>query len=150
LAGVVTLEEANRFVEAWLPIYNRRFAVQPAQAADLHRPRPARRELDRILCCKTKCVLRRDWTVAYHGHLYQIHDNLRAPHVVVEDRLDGSMRITHHGRTLGFHAIASRPVKAAAVKPVHLPRRPVTPRPDHPWRQRLLPERRPHAAAGIT
>src|SRR5207249_1402632 len=41
LAGVVTLEEANRFVEAWLPIYNRRFAVQPAQAADLHRPRPA-------------------------------------------------------------------------------------------------------------
>jgi hypothetical protein len=31
----------------------RRFTAQPAQAADLHRPRPAHRELDRILCLKT-------------------------------------------------------------------------------------------------
>jgi hypothetical protein len=150
LAGVATLEEANRFVEEWLPLYNRRFAVQPAQAADLHRPRPAGRDLDRILCCKTRGVLRRDWTVAYHGHLYQIHDNLRATHVVVEDRVDGSMRITHHGRTLGFHAIASRPMKAAAVNQVRPPRHPVTPRPDHPWRKRLLLERGQHAAAART
>ncbi len=41
LAGIATLEAANRFLEAWLPIYNRRFTVQPAQAADLHRPKPA-------------------------------------------------------------------------------------------------------------
>ena len=41
LADVSTLEAANRFLEGYLPIYNRRFAVQPAQAADLHRPRPA-------------------------------------------------------------------------------------------------------------
>jgi transposase len=150
LAGVATLDEANRFLEAYLPIYNRRFAVQPAQAADLHRPRPAGGELDRILCIKTTRCLRKDFTIVHQRGLYQIHDTLRATHVLVEDRVDGTMRITHHGRTLGFHAIASRPVKAAEVKPVHLPRRPVTPRPDHPWRKRLLPERRPHAAAGIT
>ena len=41
LAGIATLEAANRFLEAYLPRYNRRFAVQPAQAADLHRPIPA-------------------------------------------------------------------------------------------------------------
>ena len=38
LAGIATLEAANRFLEEWLPLDNRRFAVQPAQAADLHRP----------------------------------------------------------------------------------------------------------------
>ena len=150
LAGIATIKEANRFLEGYLPIYNRRFAVPPAQAADLHRPRPTGRDLDRILCCKTRGVLRRDWTVAYHGHLYQIHDHLRATHVVVEDRVDGSMRITHHGRTLGFHAIAARPVKAAAVTPVRPPRHPITPRPDHPWRQRLLPERRNQVPAART
>jgi hypothetical protein len=150
LAGVSTLDEANRFLVAYLPIYNRRFSVQPAQAADLHRPMPAGGDLDRILCIKTTRCLRKDFTIVHQGRLYQIHDTLRATHVLVEDRVDGTMRITHHGRTLGFHAIASRPVKAAEVKPVHLPRRPVTPRPDHPWRKRLLPERRPHAAAGIT
>ena len=150
LAGVATLDEANRFLDAYLPIYNQRFAVQPAQAADLHRPSPARGELDRILCVQTTRVLRRDWTVAHHGRLYQVHTNIRATHVMVEERVDGTMRLTHHGRPLGYHAITSRPMKAAEVKQVHPPRRPVTPRPEHPWRKRLLPEQATHAAAAIT
>jgi len=150
LAGIATIEAANQFVEEWLPLFNRRFAVQPAQAADLHRPRPAHRELDRILCLKTTRCLRKDFTIAHQRGLYQIHDTLRATHVLVEEHVDGTMRITHQGRTLGFHAITSRPMKAAEAKKVHPPRCPVTPRPDHPWRKRLLPERTSHAAAGIT
>jgi hypothetical protein len=150
LADVSTLEAANRFLEDYLPIYNQRFSVQPAQPADLHRPRPASRELDRSLCIKTTRCLRRDWTVAHHGHLYQVQTNVRATHVQVEERVDGTMRMTHHGRPLDFHAITSRPVKAAAVKPVPRARQPVTPRPDHPWRTRLRPERTSHAAAAGT
>ena len=148
LAGITTIEAANRFLDEWLPIYNRRCSVQPAQPADLHRPRPASRELDRSLCIKTTRCLRRDWTVAHHGHLYQVQTNVRATHVQVEERVDGTMRMTHHGRPLDFHA--SRPVKAAAVKPVPRARQPVTPRPDHPWRTRLRPERTSHAAADGT
>lgn len=150
LAGITTIEAANRFLVEWLPIYNRRFTVQPAQAADLHRPRPAHRELDRMLCLKTTRRLRNDFTIAHQGRLYQIRDTIRAPHVLVEERVDGTMRITHQGRPLGFHVITARPVKAAAVTPVHPPRRPVTPRPDHPWRKRLLPTRDTHAAAAET
>lgn len=150
LAGIATLEEANRFLEGYLPIYNRRFAVPPAQAADLHRPRPAHRELDRILCLKTTRCLRKDFTIAHQGGLYQIHETVRAPHVLVEEHVNGAMRITHQGRRLGFHAITSRPVKAAAVKPVPRARQPVTPRPDHPWRKRLWPARTSHAAAAET
>lgn len=150
LAEVSTLEAANRFLERDLPIYNRRFAVLPAQAADLHRPRPAHRELDRMLCLKTIRCLRKDFTIAYQGGLYQIHETIRAPHVLVEEHVDGTMRITHQGRSLGFHAITSRPVKIAAVTPVHPLRRPVTPRPDHPWRRRLRPERRTQATVART
>jgi len=61
------MEVANLFVATYLPIYNRRFAVPPTQAADLHRPRPGSRDLDRNLCLKTTRVLRRDWTVSLHG-----------------------------------------------------------------------------------
>lgn len=150
LAGVSTLEAANQFLEGYLPIYNRRFAVQPAQAADLHRPRPAGRALDRLLGLKTTRCLRKDFTIAHQGRLYQIHATVRTPHVLVEERVDGTMRITHQGRMLGFHAITSRPMKAAEAKKVHRPRCPVTPRPDHPWRKRLLPTRETHAAAAIT
>jgi hypothetical protein len=149
LAGIATLSEANRFLDTYLPPYNQRFAVQPAQAADLHRPSLPSRQLDRILCVKTNRVLRRDWTVAHNGQLYQIHDNVRTTHVMVEERLDGSMWMTHHGRTLHSHAIASRPRRAAVPQAIPKLRRPVTPKPDHPWRQRLA-ARRPQMAAPMT
>ena len=150
LAGITTIEAANRFLDEWLPIYNRRCSVQPAQPADLHRPRPASRELDRSLCIKTTRCLRRDWTVAHHGHLSQVQTNIRATHVQVEERVEGTRRMTHHGRPLALHAITSRPMKAVEAKKVHRPRCPVTPRPDHPWRTRLRPERTSHAAADGT
>jgi hypothetical protein len=149
LADVSTLDAANQFLNGYLPIYNRRFAVQPAQIADLHRPRPAHRELDRILCLKTTRCLRRDWTVAHHGHLYQVRTNVRATHVMVEERVDGTMRITHHGRPLDYHAIPARPERVAAPPKAQVPRRPVKPPSAHPWRKRLLQEGTRHAAAGI-
>ena len=145
LARITTLEAANRFLEGYLPHYNQRFAVLPAQTADLHRPRPSAQELDRILCVKTLRVLRRDWTVAHNGHLYQIQDPLRATQLQVEERLDGTVRITHRGRPLAYQVIAARPMRMPP--PAKVPQRPTKPTADHPWRRRWLPEREPHAAA---
>ncbi|MBH0191323.1 MAG: ISNCY family transposase [Nitrospira sp.] len=141
LAGIATITAANRFLETWLPRYNQRFTVPPAHATDLHRPRPAHRALDRSLCIKTTRCLRRDWTVAHHGQLYQVRTNVRAAHVMVEERVDGTMRITHHGRPLDYHAISARPERVVAPLKAHISQRPVTPSPDHPWRRRLRPER---------
>jgi len=150
LAGIATLEAANRFLEEWLPLYNRRFAVQPAQAADLHRPKSAGGDLTRILCLKTTRCLRRDWTVLHHGHLYQVRTNVRAAHVIVEDRVDGTMRMTHKGRPLTYHVIPARPERVAEPPKAQFPRRPVKPTSAHPWRKRLLPEGTSHAATAIT
>jgi transposase len=149
LAGIATLAAANQFLKGYLPIYNQRFSVQPAQPTDLHRPRPARCELERSLCLKTTRCLRKDFTLAYQGHLYQIHDTVRATHVQVEAPLDGRLRITHHGRPLSFHAIAVRPVPVAPPTPQPRASRPVTPKPNHPWRKRLRSEGTTHAAAAI-
>ena len=133
LAGITTLEEANRFLGGYLPIYNRRFAIRPAQAADQHRPIPTGLDLNGILCIKTERALRNDFTVAHNRTLYQITDNLRAQRVMVEERLDGSLRITHQGQRLRYHAIASRPrpVRRAAPTSKTTPR--TKPAPDHPW-----------------
>ncbi len=150
LAGIATIDAANRFLETWLPRYNRRFTVPPAEAADLHRPSPAARELDRILCLKTTRVVRRDWTVAHHGHLYQLETNVRATQVMVEERLDGTIDITHHGRLLRYHAITTRPVTVTAPPPLVTPRRPSKPTSHHPWRKPLRLNRQRHAAAAMT
>jgi hypothetical protein len=133
LAGRATLEAANQCLETWLPRYNQQFTISPAQPADLHRPRPTCRDLDRSLCLKTTRVLRRDWPVAHHGQRYQIRDNIRATQVQVEERIDGPMRITHHGRPLTYQAIAARPRETAGPETRRLPRPPVKPRAHHPW-----------------
>ena len=117
LAGIATIEAANQFLDTWRPGYNRRFAVPPAQAADLHRPRPASRDLDRTLCLKTTRVVRRDWTVAHHGQLLQIETQVHAHQVLVENHLNGTMRVTHRGQPLRYHTITSRPVRVMA--PTH-------------------------------
>lgn len=150
LAGLATIEEANRFLVGYLPIYNRRFAVQPAHAADLHRPCPARRDLERSLCLKTLRVLRRDWTVAHNRHLYQIQTNVQATQVLIEERLDGTLRITHQGQALAYHPVAARPVRPP--EPPTVPRlpRPVKQAMSHPWRKRWLPPREIQVAATIT
>jgi hypothetical protein len=71
--------------------------------------------------------------------------------VLVEERIDGTMRITHQGRPFGFHAIASRLMKAAEAKKVPRPRHPVTPRPDHLWRtRRRASSKTGHFYCGLT
>ena len=147
LAGIATLAAANQFLKTYLPVYNRRFAVPPAQTADLHRPTPTARELSRSLCLKTTRCLRKDFTLAYQGQLYQIHDTIRATHVQVEAHLDGTLRITHQGRSLRFQAIVARPVPEATATQRPRASRPVTPNPNHPWRTRMRPERGPAGAA---
>lgn len=90
MAGIATLAEANRFLPAWLAQYNRRFTVVPTHATDLHRPLPVGMDVKAVLALRTRRVLRRDWTVAHGGQLYQIQDRVRAMHVVVEERVDGT------------------------------------------------------------
>jgi hypothetical protein len=133
LAGIATLAEANRFLPTWLAQHNRRFAVPPAQATDLHRPVPAGTDLRAVLALKTRRVLRRDRTVQHGGQLYQIQDRVRATHVLVEERVDGTLRFLHHGRPLAHQPIHPRPRPILTPKPTRRPRSLVKPSTAHPW-----------------
>jgi transposase len=134
LAGIKTLQEANRFLEGYLPIYNRRFSVSAVGESDLHRPIPPGLDLKGVLCIKTQRALRNDFTVAHHGGLYQVHDNVRTSWVGVQERLDGTMRITHQGRSLRYEPILARPLKNPPAPKVRSGPVQSRPGPDHPWR----------------
>ena len=150
LAGISTIAEANRFLDSYLPIYNRRFAIPPVQAADLHRPVPNGGELNRVLCIKTERALRNDFTVAHNRALYQIRENLRTQRVMVEERLDGTMRITHQGQALRYREITTRPIPVRETPKVIFKRPQIKPAADHPWRKPLLRhrERTPEVVSG--
>jgi transposase len=149
LAGITTMEEANRFLGGYLPIYNRRFAVKPAEAADLHRPIPKGLDLNGTLCIKTERALRNDFTVAHNRKLYQIVDNLRVQRVTVEERLNGSIQITHQGQRLRYHVITHRPVKAHELPKALFRKRGTKPSPDHPWKKTFVLQKKKEASASI-
>ena len=136
LRKIRSMEEANKFLEHYLPVFAKRFGVPPAKEGDLHRPIPKGIDLDRILCVKTERALRNDFTVAHDKKLYQVLDNVRAKKVMVEERIDGSMIIRHKDASLKFKEIAQRPRKEDPKKTYEfkLKRVYTPPAADHPWR----------------
>ncbi|HSB06129.1 MAG TPA: ISNCY family transposase [Thermodesulfobacteriota bacterium] len=134
LRGIKTIEEGNQFLEQYLPLYNKRFSVQPREKDDVHRPLPRGIDLNAILCIKTERTLRNDFTVAHNHKLYQIEEPTKASKVIVQDRMDSSMRITYQGRALRFREITERPLKEN--KPIVMRRtKTYIPPVDHPWRR---------------
>jgi hypothetical protein len=136
LRGIKTIEEANKFLEYYLPIFNKRFRVKAIEEGDLHRELPKGIDLDKILCIKTKRGLRNDWTVSHNKKLYQVIDHVRTKGVIVEERVDGSMLITHKDADLKYREITQRPVREEKpVEPCIIKtKKRYKPPTDHPWR----------------
>ena len=135
LRGIKTIEEGNKFLEAYLPLYNRRFSVRPREKEDVHRPLPRGIDLNAILCIKTERTLRNDFTVAHNHKLYQIEEATKASKVIVQDRMDGSMRITYQGQALRFREIKERPIRENKQLVAKKRRKTYIPPIDHPWRR---------------
>ena len=135
LRKISSIDEANKFLEYYLPVFAKRFGVPPAKAGDLHRPIPKGIDLNRILCVKTERALRNDFTVAHEKKLYQILDNIRAKKVMVEEHMDGSMIIRYKETVLKFKEI----IKKLRIEPEHdiykfKLNTAYVPTADHPWR----------------
>jgi len=135
LRGIRTIQEANDFLRQYLPLYNRKFAVRPLKRNDLHRPLGKGVNLDAILCIKTQRRLRNDFTVAHNTKLYQIEDRTRASNIIVQEHLNGSLRMTYRNQPLRFTEITTRPIRKQQNAPVReRTTKPPIPSPNHPWR----------------
>jgi len=137
LKGIKSIEEANKFLTHYLPAYARRFAVQPVNNTNLHRPITKNVDLNAVFCVKTIRVLRNDFTVAYNRKLYQIEDNLNAEKVMVEERVNGSIHISHKNKDLKFKEITTRPKKQQ--KEPQTPKTPDNSQRTAAWRRFRLP-----------
>jgi len=73
-------------------------------------------------------------TTQLNGRLYQIEDRVRTKKVMVEELIDGTMRIRHKGVQVAFHEITERPAKPQKERP-YLPKgKGHRPPLNHPWR----------------
>ncbi len=136
LRGITTRDEANAFLEEYLPHYNERFKVCPANEADAHVMLTGEVDLDRYLCIKKGRTIDNDNTIAHEGRLYQIEEQHSGKRVVVEERIDGSLRITSKGEALKYKEIVERPKKDVVTKADQRAySRPQKPSKDHPWKK---------------
>jgi transposase len=135
LRGIRAIEEGNKFLKEYLPLYNKRFSVRPREKENLHRALPKGMDLNAILCMKTERTLRNDFTVVHNHKLYQIEDATKASKVIVQDRMDGSMRITYQGQALRFREITQRPIRESKQPVARRRRKIYIPPADHPWRR---------------
>jgi hypothetical protein len=114
-AKVCTLEAANAYLDKeYLPLWNERFTVQPASAADAHRPLGKQHELASILSHVEDRVIGEDYTVRYDGRLYQLEreqagPGLKKQKVRVENRLDGRLMVQWRGQALELKRCEATP-----------------------------------------
>ena len=118
-AGVCTLEEAQRYLErVYLPLWNRRFTVEPANATDAHRPLGPEHDLDSILSHVETRTVGQDYTLRVGRVRYQIARQsvvagLRGAAVRVEQRLNGTTAVRFRQRYLAVSVCQQRPPKSA-------------------------------------
>ncbi len=166
LAGAKTLEEANRVLWDFLPRYNRKFAVAPAEPGSAYRQPGKDFDADRVFCFKYYRTVGLDNVVRLGGHRLQIMPgngrlSYARARVEVHERMDGSLAVYYEGHCLATNQAPAEapvlrltrqvgnqtPATGSPRPPVQVVPAPAAlspsamgrrPAPDHPWRNKLV------------
>ena len=114
LAGVTTIDEANKVLWDFLPRFNEQFGVPPQQPDVAYRPVGPDMFLGRILCFKHRRKVARDNTVKYNWCTLQLLPSMERPsyagvQVEVQERLDGNLVVRYQDRTIPTQEAPPRP-----------------------------------------
>src|SRR5579863_8123678 len=118
LAGASTREQANAFLEPYLPRFNAQFGVPAAQEGTAYRPLPPGLKLDDLMCFKYERVVAADNTVQFGPQRIQVlagpqrRSYARAT-VAVHEYFDGSLAIYSAGQRL---ASTEAPLEAPSLR----------------------------------
>lgn len=142
LAYIQDIPSTNTFLEGYVVTLNSRFAVEPANPADFHRPVPQGLDLRNVFCMEETRVIGNDWVVRYNNRFFQIIPQSNLPpsrnKVTVQEHLDGSIHILYRSKEIVFTEIYERPqcpqaptskVLVSTSEKAHVPSQ------NHPWRR---------------
>ncbi len=153
LAGIDTIEAANRFLELhFIPEWERRFAVVARHPRNAHRRLGREQRLEEILSVRAARQVADDHTVSWDGNRWgvpreEVCAGLRGAQVEIERRLDGTHWLRFRGRYLCLRACpdAVRSASPSGLRPAGLAERSERPNnkskpkyhvpAEHPWRK---------------
>lgn len=148
LQGISDIETANIFLkEKFISAFNQKFAVIPAQSADLHRPltKTDKENLDNAFSVHSNRVVMNDFTVQFKNQYFQLNQQqpvtvCRKDKILIEEHLDGGVKLKLRGKELRYTVLPKRPGKEFKLEIPALTTGRPTYRPpiDHPWRRQFL------------
>ena len=145
LRGTSTMEAANQYLwNQYIPEHNARYAIEPANSSNVHKPLLATHDLDEILSLRTERTVFNDFTVRFKNRFLQVLADqpvrVRPKNkILVEVRLDGSTHLRFKDCYLNFRSLLKRPERPPerrrTAAPSSTTRRYFKPAADHPWRR---------------
>jgi transposase len=140
VAGVKTIEQANRYLEEdYLVWWERELTCQPANDDDAHRPLDKSHSLAASLSHVETRQVRNDYTFRWEGRFYQIGrvavvSGMRGGKVRIEKRLDRSMAVRYGERYVKVEACEPEAQRKVSPPPKPARRSRAAPRGSH-WNQ---------------
>jgi hypothetical protein len=143
LRGINDIESANQFLEDFfITDFNRRFAKEPKRRVNLHRQVNLQKEnIDQILSRQEKRFVNNDFTLQYKNRIFQLEKSqltlvLRRDKVMIEERMNGEIKIRLRNKYLNFHQIYTKPRQELFITALAKePKKPWIPPQNHPWRR---------------
>ena len=141
LEGISTIDQANEFLDAYLPIHNKKFAVQPLEAKDLHRRLPPGIKYRDIFCLKEKRTITNGYTIQWKNRVLLIDrpsTAMRRRRAEVREHFDGTIEILFNNRRLKYREITkeAKKDKNRQLKDAETKRKDkYIPPANHPWRR---------------
>ncbi len=148
LAGITTIEEANKFLGKYIPKFNAKFAVAPKRRKNLHKKIDQRieKKLAQIFSIQDQRKVNNDYTVMFKNNFFQLDREQPATvckkdAVIVEEHLDGAIKLRLRDHYLNYTALPERPKKEINIRLAALTgqkQNSYIPPADHPWRKGFL------------
>ena len=145
LAKICNMEDANKFLQTYLPKYILKFSIPAKSHKNLHRKIPKTLDLNWVFAFRDERTISNDFTVRWNNRFFLLKKptrTLKRKKCMVIENLKGQIRICYKNRILEFKEITentleqirktTKLMKATAKKTKA--KKPYKPAANHPWR----------------
>lgn len=146
LAKISDIATANELlVKIFIPKYNTKFSIEPRKKADLHTKLKVReiKKLDSIFSRQETRIVQNDYCIYFQNHWFQLLAEqpiivCKKDQVIVEEHLNGEIKIRLKGKYLNYKELSERPRKSNQQPWILVKNNPAKrtwkPAQNHPWR----------------
>lgn len=150
LAGICNIVAANRFLLTYLPKYNKRFSVPPAEKTDMHRDIPENTDIEWVFAFRETRTVSNDFTVRWKNRVFLISNpslKMKRSRLLVVENLKKKIRLCYKDRMLSFTEITKDTLEQIRKRNSHMfvsssksSTKKYRPAADHPWRNAHRPQ----------